>query len=294
MLVPIIIVGISIGFLFIIWRFSDTPSKSLESMQVAMNHQYDRFQGRLAASTDEVVQFQRRTLQAEQLRRALTEQFERSQRELVETQRALQGANVTLLATQEALRWVQEDYERLSIAKSAKAVEPSAEPEPVPVSDAREEDTVFTEKLQALEKLRQDNLKIEQAGDRCMEYFERLWSDYTATGSALMLARSRLAKNRAGRPELIGAPASTDRQPELGHAVSVGGKEQDMVPQISRALLHFWIAERLNVRSAEMIALQRRVTKINQAIEEIQRDLIARQKTVAQVEAEESERANKP
>jgi hypothetical protein len=286
--IPIIVLGGCIAAIFAMRGLSGKPKVAL-IMQAEMNRQFDMFQAALARASDAQVEMQKRMLQAEKIRGALVDQFERSQRELIETQKALQGANMSLLATQEALRRVQEDYESLRDDKAAKIAEA---PAPVAKEVGRDPAGEISEKLEDLEKLRQDNLQAARAVSNGMDYFNRLWAEYAETGGALTLVRAKLAGQFPGRMEFV-HPHPVDQRPDFGSEILVGGAEQDVAPQLSPALLQMWIAERLNMRSGEMIALQRRITRLNRAIEETERDLIARQKALSQARAVLAERTSK-
>lgn len=283
LLAPVIVLGACVAAIFLLRNVGGQPRGQL-LMQAEMNRQFDTFQAALAQANDAQIEMHRRMLQAEEIRVALTTQFERSQKELVDTQRALHNTNQALLATQDALRRVQDDYQR---ARNGTAVAATEAPEPaiaVPDSEA-----VTDAQRQELEKLRQDNLRLAQAVAQSEEYFARVWSDYTETGSALASARAQLSVQRSSGMESV-QPPPVERSPDFGASVSIGGAEEDVVPPISNRLLRMWIAERFDTRSTEMIALQQRLTKVSRAIEEVSSKLVERQKALAATQSELSER----
>lgn len=258
-----------------------------ESMQAELNRQFGVFQAALEQYNSSLLELQRRTLEAEQLRRTLTEQFDRSQKELVATQRALDAANRELVSTQEALRRSQEDYQQLQRAPH------SPETAPAPTPELPRDDGAFAERLLELEKLRQDNLKIAEAVSRGAEYFDRLWADFVEADHALALLRKRGAVGLP-TPEMAPMPVVAPRRPDFGDPLIVAGKEQDAVPNVSPALLRMWIAERFHARSGEMIALQRRLTTVNRTIEDVSRELTARQRALAENQADAPARPRQP
>lgn len=284
LLAPAIVLTVCVAAIFLLRNVGGQPRGQL-LMQAEMNRQFDTFQAAIAQANDAQIEMQRRMLQAEEIRVALTSQFERSQKELVETQRALHSTNQALLATQDALRRTQEDYEEFRkgqpvAAALATPVPVAPLPEPAPISDAQR---------QELEKLRQDNLRLAEAVAQSEEYFARVWSDYTETGSALTAARAQLSGPRAAGVESV-QPPPAERAPDFGAPVSIGGAAEDAVPSISDRLLRMWIAERFDTRSTEMISLQQRLTKVSRAIVEVNGKLAERQKALATIQSELSER----
>jgi hypothetical protein len=284
LLVPAIVLTACVAVIFLLRNAGGKPRGQL-LMQAEMNRQFDTFQAALAQANDAQIEMQRRMLRAEEIRVALTTQFERSQKELVQTQRALHDTNQALLATQDALRRTQEDYERVR-AGSAVAV---AEAPPVSVANLPEPEAITDVQRQELEKLRQDNLRLAEAVAQSEDYFARLWSDYTETGSALASAKAQLSAQKSPGFESI-QPPPPERAPDFGTSVSIGGAVDDVVPKISNRLLKMWIAERFDVRSTEMISLQQRLTKVSRAIEDVTGKLVERQKALAAIQSELLER----
>ncbi|MBI5426094.1 MAG: hypothetical protein HZA32_18635 [Opitutae bacterium] len=282
LLVPLLVLGLCLAAIFFLRSVGGQPRGQL-LIQTEMNRQFDMFQAALAQANDVQIEMQRRMLQAEEIRAALTVQFERSQKELVETQRTLLSANQALLATQDALRRAQEDYER---ARDGGAT--VAKPEALPIA-ASEPEPITDEQRRDLEKLRQDNLRLAEAVAQSVGYFERVWFDYSAAGSALASVRAQLSMQKSAALESI-QPPPPERAPDLGAPVAIGGVEQDRVPQISNRLLKMWIVERFDTRSNEMIALQQRLTKVNRAIQEVSGKLVERQKALATLQSELLER----
>ncbi|MGC4071640.1 MAG: hypothetical protein QM760_03850 [Nibricoccus sp.] len=88
LLVPVIVLAACVAAIFLLRNTGGQPRGQL-LMQAEMNRQFDTFQVALAQANDTQIEMQRRMLRAEEIRVALTTQFERSQKELVQTQRAL-------------------------------------------------------------------------------------------------------------------------------------------------------------------------------------------------------------
>lgn len=287
-LLPSFIIVLTIGLIFLLQAWSAKP-KATEVMQVEMNRQHERFQRQLSDATDAIVQLQKRMLQTEHMRDRLKELYEQAQRDLVQTQRALNASNMELSRTQAELSRVLGSRHDVAIAESAD------QPKPIPqevtgqrAAAAALADAELNRKIADLAALRRDSAAVVAAIADSRAYLDRLWIDYVETSRLIDVTDRTIARELAftEKREYREFPAfRPPAKPDSVQRVALEPADLDIMPKLSFSMKSSWAAERINERSAELVALHGELTALNRLLEasaaslrELQQTLAAKQK----------------
>lgn len=293
-LLPAAIVVFTIGLIFLLRVWSAMP-RATEAMQVELNRQYERFQRQLSGATDAMVQMQQRMLQSEHMRDRLKELYEQAQRDLAQTQRALNAANLELLRAQAELS-------RVLGSRQDEAVEELADqPKPTPQEVAKQQaaaaaraEAELNRKIADLAALRKDSAAVMAAIADSRAYLDRLWIDYVEASRLIDVTDRTIARKMAQieKREYRESPAfRPPAKPDSVEHVVVQPADLDLMPKLSSRMKSSWAEERINERSAELVALHGELTALNRLLEassaslrELQQTLMAKQKQLRKME----------